>query len=137
MSESRGHGRHRSPDKRGSGVETFAVQVFPVAQPEEWDAFIQETSSGPRAEGHREMLRGLGVTREHVYRQDTPAGAIMVLVWEGIHQSEVPERMRKMIENPKTDHERHIVGHVIPVILGVDPTAGPPPEMRKVATTET
>jgi len=118
-------------------LETFAVQVFPVARPEEWDTFMQEASSGHRAEGHREMLRGLGVTREHVYRQDTPAGAIMVLVWEGIDQSEIPERMGKMIENPKTDHERHIVGHVIPVILGVDPAAGPPPEMRKVATTET
>ena len=40
------------------------------------------------------------------------------------------------IQNPQSEHERHIATHVIPELHGVDPTAGPPPETTKVATVE-
>jgi len=117
-------------------MDTFTVQVFPIAQPDEWDAWIESAGSGDRAEAHRQMLSRMGVTKEHVFRQDTPMGPIMVLVWEGVDHSEVTKLMGDMLANPQSDHERYVGSHVIPVIHGVDPTAGPPPEMRKVATIE-
>lgn len=121
---------------KGCRMDTFTVQVFPIAQPDEWDAWIESAESGDRAEAHRHMLSRIGVTKEHVFRQETPMGPIMVLVWEGVDQSEVGKLMGDMLANPLSDHERYIGSHVIPVIHGVDPTAGPPPEMKKVATIE-
>ncbi len=55
-------------------MDMFTVQVFPIAQPDEWDAWIKSAESGDRAEPHRQMLCRLGVTKEHVFRQETPMG---------------------------------------------------------------
>ena len=115
-------------------MDTFTVQVFPIAQPDEWDAWMASIESGDRAEDHRRMLNRMGVAKEHVFRQETLMGPIMVLVWEGVDQNEVGKLMGDMLTNPQSDHERYLGSHVIPVIHGVDPTSGPPPEMKKVAT---
>lgn len=118
-------------------METFAVQVFPIAKPDEWRAFLRDIDTGERADAHRQMLRRLGVKREHVHHQATPVGDVMVLVWEGVEQDRVDELLGDMVQNPQSDHERYLATHVIPDIHGVDPTAGPPPRMDKVATIET
>jgi len=70
-------------------MEQFAVSVLPVANIDEWRQFATSIESGERAEAHREFLRRLGVKREHVRLQQTPAGAVMVLVWEGVDQDRV------------------------------------------------
>ena len=118
-------------------MEAFAVQVFPIAKPDDWRAWVDSAATGERAEAHRQMLRRLGIKREHVHHQATPAGDVMVLVWEGVEQDRVPELMGDMVQNPQSEHERYLATHVIPDIHGVDPTAGPPPRMEKVATIET
>jgi hypothetical protein len=118
-------------------METFTVQVFPIAKPDEWRAFADSIAKGERADAHRETLRRLGVKREHLYTQATPAGHLMVLVWEGVDQDRVGELMSDMVQNPQSEHERYLGNHVIPNLHGVDPTAGPPPETEKVATIET
>jgi hypothetical protein len=118
-------------------VETFAVQVFPIAKPDDWRAFAESIATGERAGAHRQMLRRLGVKREHIHHQATPAGDVMVLVWEGVEQDRVAELLGGMVQNPQSEHERYLAGHVIPDIHGVDPTAGPPPVVQKVATIET
>jgi len=118
-------------------METFTVQVFPIANPEEWRAFAKSIDRGDRKDGHRQMLRRLGVKREHVYTQATPGGEIMILIWEGVDQDKVGDLMAGIIEDPQTEHERHLVHHVIPNLHGVDPQAGPPPQIEKVATIET
>jgi hypothetical protein len=114
--------------------DVFAVQVFPIAKPAEWREFLQSAESGERAEAHRSALRRLGVKREHVHHQSTPAGDIMVLVWEGVRQEDIEGLMGDMIQNPQSEHEKYLATHVIPNLHGVDPTAGPPPPVKKVAT---
>ena len=37
-------------------------------------------------------------------------------------------------ERAQSEHERYIATYVIPDLHGVDPSAGPPPVMAKVAT---
>ena len=118
-------------------MEAFAVQVFPIAKPDDWRAFIASIDTGERSDAQRQALRRLGVKREHVHHQATPAGDVMVLVWEGVEQDRVPELMGDMVQNPQSEHERYLATHVIPDIHGVDPTAGPPPTVQKVATIET
>jgi len=118
-------------------VETFAVQIIPVAKPDEWRAFVESVSTGERATAHRQTLRRLGVKREHVYTQAGPVGQVMVLVWEGVDHEKTGALMAGMIEDPQSEHERHLATHVIPNIHGVDLKAGPPPEVEKVATIET
>jgi hypothetical protein len=125
------------PSKGGAGMEAFAVQVFPIAKPDDWRAFIASIDTGERSDAQRQALRRLGVKREHVHHQATPAGDVMVLVWEGVEQDRVPELMGDMVQNPQSEHERYLATHVIPDIHGVDPTAGPPPTVQKVATIET
>jgi hypothetical protein len=125
------------PSEGGAGMETFAVQVFPIAKPDEWRAFLTSIDTGERADAHRQMLRRLGVKREHVHHQATPAGDVMILVWEGMEQDRVTELLGDMVQNPQSDHERYLATHVIPDIHGVDPTAGPPPAVQKIATIET
>jgi hypothetical protein len=120
-----------------SEMEPFAVQVIPIAKRDEWRAFADEIASGERADAHRQMLRRLGVKREHLRVQPTPAGHMLVLVWEGVDQDTVGELMGDMLQNPRSDHERYLAGHVIPDVHGVDLSAGPPPAMEKVATIET
>jgi hypothetical protein len=118
-------------------METFAVSVFPVAKPDEWRAFIDSISSGERADAHRHMLRRLGVNREHIRYQASPAGDVMVLIWEGVDQDRVAPLLGGVLQNPQSEHERYIATHVIPDLHGVDPSAGPPPLVQKVATIET
>jgi hypothetical protein len=118
-------------------METFAVAVFPVAKPDEWRAFADSITSGERADAHRQFLRRLGVKREHVRYQASPAGDLTVLIWEGVDQDRLPELMADFGQNPQSEHERYIVTHVVPDLHGVDLSAGPPPMMEKVATTET
>jgi hypothetical protein len=121
----------------GAGMETFAVSVFPVAKPDEWRAFVDSIASGERADAHRQMLRRLGVKREHIRHQASPAGDVMILVWEGVDQDRVAPLMADMLQNPQSEHERYVGTHVIPDLHGVDLSAGPPPMMQKVATIET
>jgi hypothetical protein len=118
-------------------VETFAVQDFPIAEPDELRAFMRSIETGERAYAHRQALRRLGVKREHVHYQATPAGDVMVPVLAGVEQDRVPEVMGNMVQNPQSEHERYLATYVIPDIHGVDPTAGPPPTVQKVATIET
>jgi hypothetical protein len=118
-------------------MESFAVFVFPIAKPAEWREFVESAASGERAEGHRNFLRRLGVKREHIRRQSSPAGDVMVLVWEGVDQDAALAAMGDALQNPQSEHERHIATHVIPELHGVDVSAGPPPEIEKVATIET
>jgi hypothetical protein len=117
-------------------METFAVQVFPIAKPDEWRVFIDSIATGERADAHRQTLRRLGVQREHIRHQASPAGDVMVLVWEGVEQDRVAELLGDMVQNPRSDYERYLATHVIPDLHGVDPTAGPPPTVREVATIE-
>ena len=117
-------------------METFAVSVFPVAKPDEWRAFIDSIASGDRADAHRQMLRRLGINREDIRYQASPAGNVMVLVWEGVEQDRAPELLADLVQNPQSEHERYIATHVIPDLHGVDPSAGPPPVMQEVATIE-
>jgi hypothetical protein len=118
-------------------METFAVAVFPVAKPDEWRAWADSITGGERSDAHRRFLRRLGAKREHIRYQASPAGDIMVLVWEGVEQDRLPDLMADFAQNPQSEHERYIVTHVIPDIHGVDLSAGPPPVMEDVATIET
>jgi len=113
-------------------MESFAVFVFPIAKPQEWREFVDSAGSGERAEAHRGFLRRLGVKREHIHHQSSPAGDLMVLVWEGVDQDAATAAMGEALQNPQSEHERYIATYVIPELHGVDPTAGPPPEMKKV-----
>jgi hypothetical protein len=113
------------------------VQVFPVAKPDEWREFIESASTGEHAEGHRAMLRRLGVNREQVWAQATPAGQIMILVWDGMDPEKVGEHMGDLLQNPQTEHEKYIANYVIPVLHGANLADGPPPGTALVATIET
>ena len=106
-------------------METFAIAVFPVAKPDEWRAWIDSIASGDRADAHRQMMRRLGIRREHIRYQASPAGDVMVLVWEGVEQDRVAELLAGLVQNPQSEHERYIATHVIPDLHGVDPSAGP------------
>ena len=118
-------------------MEIFAVTVFPVAKPDEWRAWVDSIASGDRADAHRQMLRRLGINREDIRYQASPAGNVMVLVWEGVDQDSVAPLLADLVQNPQSGHERYIATHVIPDLHGVDPSAGPPPVMQQVATIET
>jgi hypothetical protein len=52
-------------------------------KPDEWRAWVDSIASGDRADAHRQMMRRLGIKREHIRHQTSPAGDVMVLVWEG------------------------------------------------------
>jgi hypothetical protein len=118
-------------------TETFAVQVFPIAKPREWREFCESIETGERAGAHREMLERLGVTREHVFHQQTPERDVMVLVWEGVDQEQAAEGIAQLIQKPQSEHERYLVSRVIRELHGIDPSAGPPPKIEKIATVET
>jgi hypothetical protein len=117
-------------------MEPFAVSVMPIAKPDEWRTFAGEIESGGRADAHREMLRRLGVKREHIRVLQIPDGQLIVLVWEGVDQDEAAELMADVLQNPRSDHERYVGSHVVPELHGIDLSAGPPPPMEKVATIE-
>jgi hypothetical protein len=119
----------------GTNMETFAVAVFPIAKPDEWRAWIESVDSGERADAHREFLRRQGIKREHVRHQVSPAGDVMVLVWEGVEQDRMAAILAAL-QDPQSEHERYIATYVIPDIHGVDPSAGPPPMVHTDATIE-
>ena len=79
-------------------------------------------------------MRRLGIKREHIRHQMSPAGDVMVLVWEGVEQDRVAPLLTDLAQSPQSEHERYIATHVIPDLHGVDPSAGPPPVMQEVAT---
>jgi hypothetical protein len=108
-------------------METFAVTVFPVAKPDEWRAWVDSIASGDRVDAHRQMMRRLGIKREHIRHQASPAGDVMVLVWEGVEQDRAPELLAGLVQNPQSEHERYIATHVIPNLHGADP----PPVRRR------
>ena len=118
-------------------METFAVTVFPVAKSDEWRAWVDSIARGDRSDAHRQMMRRLGIKREHIRYQASPAGDVMVLVWEGVEQDRAPELLADLVQNPQSEHERYIASHVIPELHGADPAAGPPPMVQNVATIET
>jgi hypothetical protein len=117
-------------------TETFAVQLFPIAKPREWRQFCESIQTGERADAHREMLDRLGVSREHIFHEQTPGPDTMILVWEGVDQEQAVEAMADVIEKPQSEHERYLVSHVIRDLHGIDPSAGPPPQIEKIATVE-
>jgi len=41
-----------------------------------------------------------------------------------------------MLVDPQSEHERYLATYVVPVLHGVDVSAGPPPSVRRVATIE-
>ena len=61
----------------------------------------------------------------------------MVLIWEGVAQDDIERLMGDMLQNPQSEHETYLATHVIPKLHGVDPSADPPPPVKKVATIET
>jgi hypothetical protein len=77
-------------------METFPVAVFPVAKPDEWRAWVDSIASGDRADAHRQMMRRLGIKREHIRHQMSPAGDVMVLVWEGVEQDRVAPLLKDL-----------------------------------------
>jgi hypothetical protein len=115
----------------------LSVSVAPITDVSGWRQFAEEISTGERREAHVEMLRRQGITREHVFRQPTPNGDLMVLVWEGVDQEEAAAVFGKMLEDPQSDHERYVVSHVAPNFHGIDPTAEPPPPVEHVSTIDT
>ena len=64
------------------------------------------------------MMRRLGIKREHIRHQASPAGDVMVLVWEGVEQDRAPELLADLVQNPQSEHERYIATHVIPDLHG-------------------
>lgn len=129
------------PDRRGAGnpntgegkMDKFAVSVLPLVKPQEWLKFADSIAHGERADAHRAMLARLGVTHEYVHRQTGHGSDLVVLVWEGVDQHEVAAKMGDLAKHPQSEHERYVVEHVIGDMHGVDVTAGPPPELTRVA----
>jgi hypothetical protein len=119
------------------GVVALAVNSIPIADVAGWRQFVEEVSTGERSNAHAEMLRRFGVTREHIFQQSTPHGDVMVLVWEGVEQEDAAAAFNEIVQNPQSEHERYITSHVVPNLHGVDPSAGPPPPVEKVAVVET
>ena len=81
-------------------MDVFAVAVIPVVKVDEWLKFCGETADGERAEAHRDFLKRGGVTREHVFRQRTPSGDLMILVWEGVDLQQQAARMVSLLDRP-------------------------------------
>jgi len=118
-------------------MDSFAIAMLPIARPAEWRSFCKSVSTGPRAQEHREFLNRMGVEREHVFHQTSRSGDMAVLVWEGMNQKRAPRALEQLLRKPRSEYERYLVGYVLPSLHGVDSTAGPPPEIEKVATIET
>ena len=119
-------------------MKTFAVNVVPVAKVDEWREFAAEAESGEYADDHRAMLRRIGVESEHIFIQDSPDGAQMVLVWEGIEPERAQQAMGQLMLDPQSDYERTVLlDRVVRELHGLDPTGAPPPAVEKVVAIET
>jgi hypothetical protein len=115
-------------------MEKFATSVAPVADVAAWKQFCQEASDGKRAAAHRDFLRQSGITAEHIVHQPTPAGDLMVLIWEGVDQGGAAEIMRGIIQEPHSDHERYLRDEVLTRMHGLD-LSHEPPTAELIATT--
>lgn len=115
-------------------MEKVAVAVMPVADLGAWQEFIEEITSGDRAEAHRAFLRRGGVQTEHVFHQQTPMGDLAVLVWEGVDPDQLGAHMAGMVQAPASDHERYLRDHVVAKLHGVDLTHEPPPPAQRLAS---
>jgi len=118
-------------------MDKFAVAVMPIADLGAWQEFAGEISTGERADAHRATLRRLGVTAEHIFRQETPMGDLMVLVWEGVTPDELGAGFGSILQSPQSDHERYMGDHVIPKLHGIDTSQPPPPPAQKATTITT
>ena len=116
-------------------MEKVAVAVMPVADVGAWREFVEEISTGPRAEAHRAFLDRGGVRTEHVFHQQTPTGDLAVLVWEGVDPAQLGAHMAALLQDPSTDHERYLRDHVVAKLHGVDVSHGAPPPAQRVSTT--
>lgn len=112
-------------------AEQRAVAVMPIADGVAWHEFMEEISAGNRGEAHRAMLRREGVRRETVFQQQTPAGDVMVLVWDGVSPEQMGAQLQALRQNPASDHERYLRDYVIPKLHGVDATQRPPAPARR------
>lgn len=115
-------------------MEKVAVAVMPVADLGAWQKFLEEITTGARAEEHRAFLRRGGVQTEHVFHQQTPMGDLAVLVWEGVDPEQLGTHMADMMQNPASDHERYLRDHVVAKIHGVDLTHGAPPPAQRLSS---
>jgi hypothetical protein len=115
-------------------MEKSAVSVMPIADLDGWKRFLDEATTGDRADAHRDFLRRGGVTREHIFHQPTPMGDLMVLVWEGIDGPAAGAHMGSMLEAPQSEHERYLRDHLVPEVHGVDLTQPPPPPAEHMAS---
>ncbi|MDX1690929.1 MAG: hypothetical protein R3290_07900 [Acidimicrobiia bacterium] len=114
-----------------------AVMNAPIADRSYWDQWMEDvTGSTETNQAHRDYLRRRGITSEHVFLQDTPAGTMMTLVWEGITQDDADRMLQEIISGEATDHERFMLEELMPKAHGIDPTEGPPPQVRHVTTLE-
>jgi hypothetical protein len=111
----------------------MAVAVMPIADVGAWQEFADEISTGARADAHRAFLRRGGVRKETIFRQPTPMGDLMVLVWDGVDPDQLAAHFGSMLQNPTSDHEQYLRDYVIPKVHGIDTAAPPPPPARKVA----
>lgn len=117
-------------------MKAFAVSVLPVAKVHEWREFAARAESGKYADDHRAMLRRIGVGREQIFFQESPEGAQMALVWEGIEPERAGQAMGELVQDPQSDYERTVLDHVIRALHGVDPSAAPPPQVERAAAIE-
>jgi hypothetical protein len=110
----------------------MAVAVMPIADVGAWQEFIDEISTGARSDAHRAFLRRGGVAQETAFRQETPMGDLMVLVWDGVDPEQMAAHFGSMLQNPTSDHERYLADYVIPKVHGIDTSAPPPPPAQRV-----
>jgi hypothetical protein len=111
----------------------MAVTVMPIADVGAWQTFADEISTGARSDAHRAFLRRGGVSKETIFRQQTPMGDLMVTVWDGVDPDQMAAHFGSMLQNPTSDHERYLRDYVIPKVHGIDTGQGAPPPTPQVA----
>ena len=118
-------------------MKKVAVAVMPITDVSVWREFMEEISTGDRADAHRAFLRRGGVQTEHVFHQQTPMGDLMVLVWEGDDPAQLGHHFGSMLQNPQSDHERYLQEYVVPKLHGLDLTQPPPPPAERIGSITT